>query len=92
MRHILIRHLMHSLTQLKNIGPISTQWLNAIGVYTPDDLREMGAIDCCRILKAQGYPVSLNLAYAIEAALRDIHWTKLPQPIRQQLKTALQAK
>ena len=83
---------MHSPTQLKNLGPKSTQWLNAIGEYTLDDLREMGAIDCCRILKAQGYPVSLNLAYAIEAALRDIHWTKLPHPIRQQLKTALQAK
>lgn len=83
---------MHSLTQLKNLGPKSTQWLNAIGVYTPDDLREMGAIDCCRILRAQGYPVSLNPAYAIEAALRDTHWTKLPQPVRQQLKTALQAK
>ncbi|HEX5636461.1 MAG TPA: TfoX/Sxy family protein [Gammaproteobacteria bacterium] len=83
---------MHSLTQLKNLGPKSTQWLNAIGVYTLDDLREMGAIDCCRILKAQGYPVSLNLAYAIEGALRDLHWTKLPESVKQQLKTALQSK
>jgi DNA transformation protein and related proteins len=83
---------MHSLTQLKNLGPKSTKWLNAIGVYTLDDLREMGAIDCCRILKAQGYPVSLNLAYAIEGALRDLHWTKLPESVKQQLKTALQSK
>jgi len=83
---------MHSLIQLKNLGPKSTQWLNAIGVYTLDDLREMGAIDCCRILKAQGYSVSLNLAYAIEGALRDLHWTKLPESVKQQLRTALQSK
>lgn len=82
---------MQSLIQLKNLGPKSTQWLNAIGVYTLDDLREMGAVDCCRILKAQGYPVSLNLAYAIEGALRNLHWTKLPQSVKQQLKAALQS-
>lgn len=89
-RHTTIRRLMESLTQLKNIGPKSTQWLHAIGVDTIDDLREMGAIDCCRALKAQGYPASLNLAYAIEGALRDIHWCKLPAAVKQQLKTALQ--
>ena len=49
----------------------------------------MGAIDCCKILKAQGYPVSLNLAYAIEGALRDIHWTKIPADVKQALKHAL---
>jgi DNA transformation protein and related proteins len=82
---------MQSLAQLKNIGPKSTQWLHAIGVDTLNDLKEMGAIDCCRILKAQGYPVTLNLAYAIEGALRDIHWTKLPASVKQQLKSALQS-
>ena len=62
-----------SIANLKNLGPKSEQWLNAIGVYTLQDLEEMGAVDCCKILKAQGYPASVNLAYAIEGALRNIH-------------------
>lgn len=78
-----------SLAVLKNLGPKSEQWLNSIGVYTLDDLRVMGAIDCCLILKAQGYPISLNLAYAIEGAILDIHWTKIPDNIKQQLRQAL---
>jgi DNA transformation protein and related proteins len=82
---------MKKLSKLKNIGQKSEQWLNAIGVHSLTDLRDMGAIDCCIILKAQGYPVSLNLAYAIEGALRDIHWTKIPADTKQSLKNALNA-
>ncbi len=79
-----------TLSSLKNIGPKSEQWLNHIGIYTLDDLKHMGAVDCCIILKAQGFPVSLNLAYAIEGALRNIHWTALPDYIKQQLRQALE--
>ena len=81
--------IKHRISQLKNLGPKSELWLNAIGVYTLQDLQDMGAIDCCRILQGHGYNVSLNLAYAIEGALRDIHWTKLPATTRQHLKQAL---
>ena len=49
----------------------------------------MGAIDSCKTLRAHGYHISLNLAYAIEGALRDIHWTKLPNKTRQALKESL---
>lgn len=77
------------ITDLKNIGPKSAQWLNAIGVHNLQDLRDMGAVDCYRILKSQGYPASLNLVYAIEAALRNLHWTKLPSAVKQQLKNAV---
>ena len=78
-----------TLANLKNLGPKSEQWLNSIGVFTLDDLKHMGAVDCCCILKAQGYPVSLNLAYAIEGAIHNIHWAKLPDNIKQQLRQAL---
>jgi len=78
-----------TIAVLKNLGPKSEQWLNHIGVYTLDDLKIMGAVDCCLILRTQGYPISLNLAYAIEGAIRDIHWTKLPDNIKYQLRKAL---
>lgn len=77
------------IANLLNLGPKSASWLQSIGVHTRNDLEYMGAIDCCKILKAQGYPVSLNLAYAIEGALRNVHWTKLPDSVKQTLKTAL---
>jgi TfoX C-terminal domain len=84
--------IKHRISQLKNLGPKSETWLNAIGVYTLEDLRDMGAIDSCKALKAHGYNINLNLAYAIEGALRDTHWTKLPDNIRQNLKTSLKEK
>ena len=79
-----------SISKLINLGPKSEQWLQAIGVYTREDLQQIGAIDCYRILKAQGYPVTLNLVYAIEAALMDIHWTKLTTQQKQSLKQAIE--
>jgi len=79
-----------SISKLKNLGPKSEQWLNAIGVHSRQDLEQMGAVDCYTILKAQGYPVSLNLVYAIEAALQGIHWTKLSTQQKQALKQAIE--
>ena len=79
-----------SISKLINLGPKSEQWLQAIGVHTREDLQQIGAIDCYRILKAQGYPVTLNLVYAIEAALMDIHWTKLTTQQKQSLKQAIE--
>ena len=79
-----------SISKLINLGPKSEQWLQAIGVHTREDLQQVGAIDCYRILKAQGYPVTLNLVYAIEAALMDIHWTKLTTQQKQSLKQAIE--
>ena len=89
MNYNVLMLIKHRISQLKNLGPKSEIWLNAIGVYTLEDLRDMGAIDSCKTLKAHGYTISLNLAYAIEGSLRDIHWTKLPDNIRQTLKASL---
>ena len=66
--------------------------LNAIGVYTLEDLQDMGAIDSCLALRAQGYGISLNLAYAIEGALRNCHWTNIPEHIKQTFKESLKNK
>ncbi|MCW9014416.1 MAG: TfoX/Sxy family protein [Gammaproteobacteria bacterium] len=55
------------LSKLKNPGSRREQWLNAIGVYSRQDLEDTGAVDCGKIPEAQGYNISLNLANAIEA-------------------------
>jgi len=77
-----------TLAQLRNLGPASSRWLNAIGVHNYRDLEKLGAIDAYRILRAQGYRASLNLVYAIEGALRDCDWNKLPAQRKAQLRSA----
>ena len=77
------------LTRLKNLGPISAEWLAAIGITTLEDLRAHDPVDLYATLRQRGYPASLNLVYALRAALMDIHWTALPVEIRDELKVAL---
>ncbi len=77
------------LSRLKNLGPKSEQWLNAIGVHTLDDLEELGAVEAYRQLKARGFPVTLNMVWAIAATMQGIHWRDLPQADKDRLKDEL---
>ena len=77
-----------TLPALRNLGPVSLRWLQAIGVHTRRDLEKLGAVTAYAILKAQGYNASLNLVYAIEGTLRDCDWKKLPPRRKAQLKLA----
>lgn len=75
-----------TLAELRNLGPTSAKWLNAIGVHNRRDLERLGGIDAYRLLKAQGYNASLNLVYAIEGALRGRDWNRLPAKLKAELK------
>jgi len=75
-----------ALSGLLNLGPVSTKWLNAIGVRTRRDLAMLGSIEVYRLLKLQGYNASLNLVYAIEGALRGCDWNRLPSKLKAELK------
>ncbi|WP_420627556.1 TfoX/Sxy family protein [Candidatus Leptofilum sp.] len=74
------------LESLLNLGPKSTTWLANIGVHTQQELSEMGIMSAYCLLKAQGYPVSLNLLYALYGALHDMPWNKVPPEVKQELK------
>jgi DNA transformation protein and related proteins len=75
---------------MKNLGPASTQWLAEIGIQSLDDLRTAGAIPTYRQLKEM-YPerVSLNLLWALEAAVRGIDWRELTPTDKAALKQQL---
>jgi DNA-3-methyladenine glycosylase I len=77
-----------ALAELDNLGPTSQRWLNAVGIHTRADLEKVGAVDACRILKGHGYNATLNLVYAIEAALRGLDWRRLPAGVKAHLKAA----
>jgi len=80
---------MHRIADLKNLGPKSQSWLNAIGVHDRTDLQTVGPVAAYTILKQHGYPVSLNLLYAMQAAVLNIHWTALPERQKAQLKNSV---
>lgn len=78
------------LSKLRNLGPASSRWLTAVGVRTRRDLAEIGSIAVYQLLKAHGYRATLNMVYAIEGALRDINWTRLPAPLKARLKAEVE--
>ena len=75
-----------SIGVLKNLGPTSAQWLRNVGILTEADLAHLGSVIAYRIVKEAGYPATLNLLYAMEAALRDIDWRELDESVKEQLR------
>ncbi|MCK5335711.1 MAG: TfoX/Sxy family DNA transformation protein, partial [Gammaproteobacteria bacterium] len=57
-----------NISEMKNLGPKSTEVLAKIGIHTKDDLETIGAVDCYLMLKHQHYNVNLNMLYALESA------------------------
>jgi DNA-3-methyladenine glycosylase I len=64
-------------------------WLRAIGVRSRADMAELGSIGIYRALKLHGYPATANFVYALEGALRDVDWRRLPARLRRRLKSAV---
>jgi len=56
-------------------------------VHTLDDVVSLGVVETYKRVKA-AYPekVSLNLLYALQAALLDLPWNELPPDIKDELK------
>jgi hypothetical protein len=77
---------MATLTSLKNIGKTSAAWLESVGIKTAEDLYEFGVVEAYRRVKT-AYPeqVTLNMLYALQGALLDLHWKEVPP----EMKTAL---
>lgn len=77
---------------MRNMGPKSRQWLASIDVHTLDDVVSLGVIETYKRVKA-AYPekVSLNLLYALQAALLDLRWNELPPDIKEELKQQVES-
>jgi DNA transformation protein and related proteins len=76
--------------RLLNLGPTSSQWLASVGIHDRRDLEAVGVINAYNLCKAHGYNASLNLLWALQAALMDIPWTQLPADIKDQLRQRLE--
>lgn len=77
------------ISELKNLGLKTENWLNEVGIYSFSELEKIGPVETYRLVKNAGFPASLNLVYAIEGALTGIHWTKLSKETKAELKLAV---
>ncbi|TDQ81033.1 TfoX-like protein [Dongia mobilis] len=78
------------LGSLKNIGPATIRQLQEVGIADADALRSLGAVATYRRLK-HAFPdqVTLTMAYALEGALLDCHWNRLPPERREYIRSTL---
>lgn len=74
---------------LKNLGPTSRSWLDEINIRTIDDLRRTGSVVAYRLVKDRQPAASLNLLWALAAALRGIDWRELSAIDKDDLRTEL---
>ena len=80
------------LTALQNIGPANARQLREVDIADAAALQALGAVAAYRRLK-HAFPrqVSLNMLYALEGALRDCPWNRLPPGVRDKLKNAAES-
>ena len=75
------------LARLRNLGPASAAWLAAAGIRGEAELRALGAVEAFRrVAFHRGGDVSTNLLYALEGAIRDVRWDRLPMADRLRLR------
>lgn len=76
---------------MRNIGPKSSEWLASVGIYSLDDVADIGVVETyLRVKSAYPDKVSLNLLYGLQAALLDIPWNELPPDIKAELKNQVE--
>ncbi len=69
---------MGELSKLKGLGPKSEKYLNQVGIFTRDDLEEIGPVRAfIRLKQAKEINPSLNFLYAMVGALQDEHWADI---------------
>lgn len=79
-----------SLADLPSLGPKSQEILVAAGINSVEQLRNLGSIEAYVQVKRSGATVSLNLLWALEAALSGLHWQEVAHNHRTALLLALE--
>lgn len=76
---------------IRNLGPVSRVWLDAVGVPDLVTLQALGAVAVYQRIKAAGFPASRNLLYAMAAAIQGVEWRQLTVEQRAALNEAADA-
>ena len=78
-----------SLVQLPGLGPKSTIMLANVGIYTLEDLTQLGSVAAYLQVKRSGANASLNLLWALEGVLSRQPWQTVAKQERLRLLLAL---
>lgn len=86
------------ISQLRNLGPACESDLNAVGVHTLDDIKELGIEKTFELMMLgrisrgeSGYCFNASYLYALYGAVHDIDWRDVPESLKSEYK-ALTAK
>lgn len=77
---------MAKLTDLPNLGEVIEKRLNAIGIWTAEELVQAGSKDVFIRMKMAGGEVCLHMLYALQGAIEGIRYTQLAPGTKQELK------
>ena len=82
---------MTELADLPNLGESTAARLEAVGIGDLADLEEAGVVAAYERV-AERFPddTSLNLLWALDAALLDIPWLNLPVERKEELRALLE--
>jgi len=81
-----------TLQSLKNIGPKMQEWLNAVGIFTPDDLEREGAVGAYLKIRNLDRNAANKMAlYALYCALHNINCLKLAPEIKDMLNDMVES-
>lgn len=56
--------------------------LNSIDVFTKEDIEDLGPATIYFILKNRGFDVSMNMVYALQGTIMNLHWNELPSTVK----------
>jgi DNA transformation protein and related proteins len=75
------------LARMKNLGPISSARLRAVGIDSPEELKRVGAVEAyLRLKETHPFEISVVFLYALHGALTDTDWRQLNESTRARLR------
>ena len=81
-----------SVSDLENLGPGTARLLREAGIETDRRLRAIGPVAAyCRLKHMAPRQITLVCLYALQGALSDIHWNKIPAPQKEALRGQVSA-
>jgi len=76
--------LRDDLIKLKNIGEKSADMLIDVGITSPQQIEDLGAVEIYQRLQAR-HNVSRVMLWALQGALMDLPYNQLPDDVKQEL-------
>ncbi len=77
---------MGELSKLPNIGKSVEEQLNLIGIYSLEDLKQIGSKEAWLKIKEIDKSACINRLYALEGAVEGIRWHNLSEEKKLMLK------